>query len=267
MGYTVEDDFHPNDTMQPLPENVQDALKAGWADPEKALRLEDANELLNPGYLALETGYARMPDGKIHVACLTKMPGVKGRMIAWWFGWMLNAAHYKWWHPTAHIWSDFEEGAAGRNNDPDDPNHIGDAHLVHEIVGGVLSKLRIRFVEPATYLDTSRFEEAKVGAAICARPGYLDKPLKIAHMIHFVRDTEDGCEMRSRFWSGDVEISIPLLGPILGLIMNTKTMRRKVLPEFLGEELLIHCAEEMNHLAEFLPELFYKMTGEKPEGK
>jgi hypothetical protein len=43
-----------------------------------------------------------------------------------------------------------------------------------------------------------------------------DKPLKIGHMIHFIRDTEDGCEMRSRFWTGDIEIGLPVLGAFLG---------------------------------------------------
>jgi len=260
---TTELDFHPDETLQPLPDHVKEALAGGWADPTKALKLEDANDLLEPGYLPLETGYARLPDGKIHVACLTKMPGVTGRMVNWWFGWMLNTTHYQYWHPQAHVWSDFEKGSEGRNNNPDDANHIGDAHLVHEIIGGSVSKLRIEFRDPSEYLDTSRFEEANVSAAVCARPGYLDKPLKIAHMIHFVRDTDDGCEMRSRFWSGDIEIMIPILGPILGYIMNTRTMRNRVLPGFLGEALLVHCAEEMNHMTKFLPELFYKMTGEK----
>lgn len=261
----TEIDFEPDGTLKPLPEHVTGALARGWADPETVLQVENASDLLKPGYLPLETGYARLPDGKIHVACLTKMPSVKGRMIKWWFGWMINTTHYQWWHPQAHVWSDFEKGIEGRNNDPDDANYIGDAHLVHEIIGGVVNKLRIEFRDPSEYLDTSRFAEANVSAAICARPGYLDKPLKMAHMIHFVRDTEDGCEMRSRFWSGDIEITLPVIGAILSKIMNTRTMRKRVIPEFLGEALLIHCAEEMNHMTGFLPDLFYKMTGEKPE--
>jgi hypothetical protein len=262
----TEGDFQPDDMLQPLPEHVTDALEHGWADPAKALNLEDANDLLEPGYLSLENGYARLADGKIHVACLTKMPGVNGRMINWWFGWMINTTHYKWWHPQAHVWSDFEQGIEGRNNNPDDANYVGDAHLVHEIIGSETNKLRIEFKDPSEYLDTSRFKVANVGTAICARPGYLDKPVKIGHMIHFIRDTVDGCEMRSRFWTGDIEIGIPVLGAFLGKIMNTRIVRMKLLPEILGKELLIHCAEEMNHLAGFLPDLFYKMTGEEPEG-
>ena len=47
--------------------------------------------------------------------------------------------------------------------------------------------------------------------------------------------------------------------------LNTRIVRKKVLPGLLGEALLIHCAEEMNHLAGFLPELFQDMTGNKRE--
>jgi hypothetical protein len=32
------------------------------------MELEQANDLLNPGYLDLETGLARLADGQLHVA-------------------------------------------------------------------------------------------------------------------------------------------------------------------------------------------------------
>jgi hypothetical protein len=181
-------------------------------------------------------------------------------MINWWFGWMINTTHYRWWHPHAHVWSDFEKGIEGRNNNPDDANYIGDAHLVHEIIGGETSKLRIEFKDPSEYLDTSRFKEVNVSAAICARVSYMDKPLKFARLIHLIRETDDGCEMRSRFWAGDIEVTISLLGPILSKLLNTRRMRQVVVPDKIGPALLIHCAEEMNHLAGILPTLFHKMA-------
>lgn len=263
---SVDAEFQPDSTMQPLPEHVREALASGWVDPSKGLLIDKANDLLKPGYLPLETGYTRLPDGKVQVSCLTKMPGCKGRMINWWFGWMANSNHYKWWHPKDHAWTAWEKGDQSRNNDPDDANYIGDSHLVEETMGGETSRLRINFRDPSEYLNTSQFAEANVGAAVCARVGYLNKPLKIAHMIHLIRDTDDGCEMRSRFWAGDIEITIPVLGIILGKLLNNKTMRKKVMPAYLGEGLLLHCAEEMNHLASFLPDLFQKMTNQKAEG-
>jgi hypothetical protein len=66
--------------------------------------------------------------------------------------------------------------------------------------------------------------------------------------------------MRSRFWAGDIEVTIPWLGPILSKLVNTRRMRQVVVPDKIGAALLIHCTEEMNHLAGILPELFHKMT-------
>ena len=258
-------EFHPDDNIQPLPGHVKAALAAGWAEPESGLLLENANDLLKPGYLSLETGYTRLPNGQLQVACLDKMPGCKGRMINWWFGWMANTKHYSWWHPKDHVWTAWEAGYPGPNNDPDDANYVGYAHLVHEYIGGEMNKLRIDFMDPSTLLDTSQFEDAGVSTVICARAGYLGKPLKFAWLIHLVRDTEDGCEMRSRFWAGDIEITIPILGPAISKIVNTRPMRRKLVPDELGPDLLTHCAEEMNHLASFLPGLFHKMTDKKKE--
>lgn len=252
--------FHPDDNMQPLPGHVQAALSEGWADPERGLLLENANDLLKPGYLPLETGVTRLPDGQLQVACLTKMPGCKGRMINWWFGWLANTEHYRWWHPRDHVWTEWETGYPGPNNNPDDANYVGYAHLVHEYIGGQMNKLRIHFMDPSIHLDTSRFEDAGVGTVICARGGFLDRPLRIAHLIHLVRDTEDGCEMRSRFWAGDIEVTIPLLGPIFSRAVNTRRMRGRLVPDEFGRALLVHCSEEMNHLASFLPELFHKLT-------
>ena len=84
--------------MKPLPDHVRDALEKGPADPESGMLLENANDLLKPGYLSMETGYTRLSNGQMHVACLTKMPGCKGRMVSWWFGWMEHTEHYEWWH-------------------------------------------------------------------------------------------------------------------------------------------------------------------------
>ncbi len=253
--------FQFDDTIQPIPEHVKAALDKGWCDPEIGLRLEDTNDLLNPDYLPLETGYVRLPNGQLQVACLTDMPGCEGRMINWWFGWFDKSEHYRWWHPGDHAWTEWEPDYPGPNNDPDDANYIGYASLVHETIGGEMNKLRIQFMDPATYFDTARFHAANVSAVICARVSYLDKPLKFARLIHLIRETENGCEMRSRFWAGDIEVTIPLLGPVFSKFLNIRRMRQVVVPDKIGPALLIHCAEEMNHLAGILPELFPKMTG------
>ena len=192
------------------------------------MRLEDVNQLLEPGYLPSETGYMRLPNGEISIAVLTRMPRCKGKMVDWWFGYAGDTEKYKLWHPKDHIIGDWDEHWR--------PGHyIGASHLVHEYVGGDLVKLKITFREPSEFFDTSRFAGAKVGAAVCGDIGLLEEDKQLGHLIHFVRDTDFGCEMRSRFWLFDAS-------------------------EKLGRALMQHCIEEMGNLADLLPDLYAKET-------
>ena len=251
-------EFQSDDTIKPVPSHVKEALDQGPAEPENGLTLADTNELLRPGYLSLETGYTRLPNGQIFVAVLTKMPGVKGKMIDWWFEYAGDTEKYRMWHPKDHVVGEWDEKWS--------PGHyIGASHLVHEYLGEEFMKLKITFHEPSEYFDTSRFAEANVSAVVCGRVGFLDKPLDFAHVIHFVRDTDEGCEMRSRFWSGDIRFRLPVIGPALSCVANTPLMRKRLVKEQIGRDLTIHCAEEMNRLAGFLPELYHKMTDQKTE--
>jgi hypothetical protein len=204
------------------------------------MKLDDANQLLDPGYLSLEAGVLRLDDGQLHVAALTTMVGCKGRMIDWWFGYLRTTEQYKWWHPKDHVWNEWiGERGTGR--------YIGGTHHVHEYVGGELMKLKIHFREPSEYLDVSRFAEAGVAAAICGRTGPLEAPVWGGHVIHLVRDTDYGCEMHSRFWIGDFDPSE---------IADTREARMALLPDHLGLGVLKHCHEEMGYLAAFLPGLY-----------
>jgi hypothetical protein len=63
------------------------AARAGIQPASKGLPLERVGELLDPGYLAMETGWARLDNGLMYVAAHTPMPGVTGEMIDWWFSW------------------------------------------------------------------------------------------------------------------------------------------------------------------------------------
>jgi hypothetical protein len=203
------------------------------------MRLDRADELLEPGYLAFESGYTRLEDGVLHVASRTPMVGCKGRMIDFWFGFLRTTEHYKWWHPTDHVWCEWiGERGTGR--------YVGGTHHVHEYIGGELMKLKIHFREPSEYLDASRFAEAGVSTAVCARVGALEAPVWAGHLIHLVRDTDYGCEMRSRFWLGDVD------PPRLA---SDREARIALFPDRVGAGLHKHCNEEMAYLASFLPGL------------
>ena len=177
------------------------------------------------------------------------MPNVKAKMVKWWFAdYMQTTEHYKRWHPTAHLWMDWENKTPGAV--------IGASHLVHEYIGGELLKLRIQFVDPSLFLDS--LEDREDRFVICAKAGDLETPLHLSTMCHIVRDTAWGAEMRSVFWMGhiskrDGNDTVPSIEGVLG---NTWLARQILISEKTAVDLMTHAIEEMGYLADFLPELY-----------
>ncbi|MCY1073517.1 DAPG hydrolase family protein [Archangium lansingense] len=218
--------------------------------------LAQAPRLLEPGDQALEDGVLRNPDGTLLIAVRTEMPGVTGEMIDWWFGWHLTSSErYRLWHPRDHVRATVEEDRSYLSDDRE--RYVGNVSYVDEYIGGRLMKLAIEFVPPTLYgLEPGRFAEARVDTAVCARTAFQGWPLAVGHLIHLVRRVPGGCELRSRFWLGDIEVRLPVLGGPLSRLLNRASLRRRVAPDGLGLGLLVHCAEEMNHLARLLPGLY-----------
>ena len=204
--------------------------------------------------LVVETGvYAtevrRLPDATYLVAVRTPMPEVKADMVRWWFSDFLQTTeHYNWWHPKDHVWMDWENKEPGKIK--------GTSHLVHEYIGGDLSKLRIQFVNSSEFFGYDANDEDTF--VICAKVGLLDEALNIAKMCHVVRNTLDGAEMRSRFWLGHVakREGNKTVSSLKGFIGNTALTRVLVLNQQFAKDLKRHAEEEMKYLAEILPPLY-----------
>ena len=191
----------------------------------------------------------RLTDATYLVAVRTSMPEVKAEMVRWWFSDFLQTTeHYNWWHPKDHVWMDWE------NKEPGEI--IGASHLVHEYIGGNLSKLRIQFVNSAEFFGYDTNDEDTF--VICARVGLLDEEMNIAKMCHVVRNTLNGAEMRSRFWLGHVakREENNTIFSLKGFIGNTFLTRLLVLNEQSAKDLKLHAEEEMKYLAELLPPLY-----------
>jgi DAPG hydrolase PhiG domain len=235
------------------------AARGGLQYASLGLALKDANVLLDSGYLPMETGYARLEDGQLYVAALTDMPGVTGEMIDWWFAWHDTDQAYTLWHPRDHVsarWRARPDRTQSWKN-----QYIGNVSEIIEYIGSNLEHLNVWFAPPERYFDTNRFEQAQIATAVCARGGQRLENVWTAHLIHLVRKTPSGVEMRSRFWLGDVDASPKgVVGKLLTPIMNTPRARRRNVPDSLGRDLMLHCSEEMQHLAEFLPELFRRYS-------
>jgi len=209
----------------------------------------DANKTLVEQIGVYVNEVRRLSDASYLVAVRTPMPKVKADMVRWWFSDFLQTTeHYNLWHPKDHVWMDWENKKPGEN--------IGSSHLVHEYIGGELSKLRIQFVNSAEFFGYEVNDENTF--VICARVGLLEENINIAKMCHVVRNTVDGAEMRTRFWLGHVSKreGNKTISSIQGFIGNTALARLFVLDKQSAEDLKRHAKEEMKYLADLLPTLY-----------
>ena len=196
-----------------------------------------------------ENEVRRLPDASYLVSVRTSMPEVEAKMVRWWFADFLQTSeHYSLWHPKDHVWMDWENKKSGKI--------IGASHLVHEYIGGDLSKLRIQFVNPVEFFDYDANNENTF--VICARVGLLEQEINIAKMCHIVVDTSDGAEMRSRFWLGHIakRKGNEIIPSLVGMIGNTFLVRLLALNKKNAIDLKRHAEEEMKYLAELLPPLY-----------
>jgi hypothetical protein len=246
LGYRVSDYDAPfadffNPEMAPLPRHVVDALDHGPQAEPTLPAYDDLPDMLDAGYQQTENGYGVLRDGGIQVSVRTDMPGVTPQMWAWWFGWHgSDSRRYKLSHPRAHVSARWSDGGG-------DGSYVGRTSLVQEYLGSSFSRPAIQFVEPSTLglkpTDT---------VAICARLGSSEVPVDVGWLVHHVRPTPDGAEMRSRFWMGGRHVALRVATSLADRALRPIAARQLPGPR----DLFVHCAQEMNHLAGFLPALY-----------
>ena len=255
LGYRGDDantDFGEffNPEMATLPTHVIDALHHGPQADQVLLEFASAATLLDEGYHQTENGYGQLRGGGFQVSVRTDMPGVTPQMWDWWFGWHgSDSRRYKLWHPRAHASARWADHNAGENSDG---HYVGRTSLIEEYLGSAYAKAAIHFLPPEQMgLPRHRLGDS---VAVCARLGSSEVPVDIGWFVHQIRPTAEGAEMRSRFWMG---------GPYVrarhgNLLANTvvRPVAARQLPD--PRDLMVHCAQEMNHLAGFLPALYAK---------
>ena len=221
---------------------------ARWFNPEMAPLAPHVREALLVGPVAvageLENGFGFSDDGALHVAVRTEMPGVTPPMIDWWFAWHSDEpSRYKLWHARAHVYAGWDR--------PGVKGYVGRTSFVDECLGSRLTSLAITFVPPARF---GLPESSADATFICAEGGLAGTWLQGGGLIHEVRKVPGGSEMRSRFWVAGKHARIELRGPWSALL---RAAARYVGPGCDdGRALLVHCAQEMSHLATFLPALY-----------
>lgn len=238
-------------SMAPLGPEARAALAQGPVAEDLLPPAPEAAAIFFSGAGPIENGFALPDDGSLRVACRTDMPGVTPEMIDWWFGWHSDSPErYKLWHPRAHVHAEWRTaptpGSTGR------ARYVGATSLVDEFIGSDFIRGAISFVPPSEFQLEDPALQSGAMTAICARTAPVGLPVTAGALIHQVRRTERGSEMRSRFWLGGGNMTG--LGP-LGALAAPIARRALRATEADGRALFVHCAEEMAHLAAFLPAL------------
>jgi hypothetical protein len=277
LGYRDADHGKPyaeffRPAMAPVQPQAVEAIAAGRRPAELGYGIDDAAQRLSrPGREAIETGYVVTADKGLMVAIHTDMPGVSAEMWDWWFGWHLTeSARYKLWHPNAHVFSAVADDRSSDRDLSDRQRYLGNVSFIDEYLGHEYSRLTVRFVDPRSL----GFDESAPGSTVVAgRTGLSTAPVASGWGVHQIRPTDGGCEMRSRFFIGNPAI-LPLpraayasaggavLTSPVGRVLEPALGRFAApSPDVFGPALLMHCAQEMNHLAGFLPELHEAFAG------
>ncbi len=214
--------------------------------------VEDMTRLEAAGDMPEETGFSVAEDGSIVVAVKTLMPDTSPQMWDWWFGWHGSEdERYKLWHPKAHLSAKWEDGRK-------DNCYIGRNSIVREYIGKDVLDALVQFKSPLEFgFSHAAINRKDEVVYICAKLGHPKLPVDYGYLMHQVRTTPHGTEMRSRFWMSGKYVS----ARHDNLINNTavKVLQMfKTLPKTFAQDLLLHCAEEMTHLATILPELYQK---------
>jgi hypothetical protein len=250
--------------VPPSPDKV--AAMDNPIDPAKALPIERINDLLDPGYHEVESGWCILPNGAGYVANHTLMPGVSIDMVNWWMAWHgLEGLRYRLWYPPAHFDVTLNDKDRAKVLDPKRSlaaKNYGVTHFVVEDTGGGgPEKIAISFMSAEEVgFDMTRFKSPNVGTIVAANgvsllinpPPGVPIHKSAAFMIHFIREIEDGIEYRSRFWMGyHIVNKVPYL-----LLPNGVR-----LPDFIPAGLARHNVNEYANLASFLPAIYAEQKG------
>lgn len=243
--------------ISPAPSHIEQLILRGVVAREFGDPIDEGQTLL--GNTSPSEGVWRRNDGCVLVRCNTTLHNISPAMIDWWFGWHLpSSARYQLWHPEAHLKARVREDRSQLSDDK--ARYIDNCSYVDEYIGNKRCKLRIRFVQPSSLglqLDS------KSSTAVCAITGDRGLGGDGGKLVHAVvskptldKEGHEVSEMRSAFWLGDIRHSFPIVNRIAGQWLNSRTVRKLIVPDKFALALLRHCSEEMHHLNTFLPQLY-----------
>ena len=241
--------YNPN--LPPLQAQVVEALLTGPVAHELMYPVERASSMLDDELWPVENGYTVSPLGAIRVACVTNMPAVDPKMWGWWFQWHSNdPQRYRLWHPKSHCSAHWKDGRT------DLSHYVGRTSMITEYMGPKKAHGAINFLPPSTLGLNEQTLVERGEVVICARISLPNTPINAGWLLHHIRPVKGGSEMRSRVWLGGENVQLGYQsGPIFKLInLMMGQFSRVMTPN--PADLLVHNAQEMSHLASFLPQLY-----------
>ena len=223
-------------------------------DNKDALRIQDRNDLFNPGDLSGEFGWWSLEDGTAMIANQTFFPGVTGEMFDWWFAWHpIDRLRYACWDPEDHFDVDLKDRARAMDMSLSmRERHWGSTHYVWEDAGfGGIDLLEINFKRPKDLgYDEAKMDTEACNALVCANCfsyGSADMPDMPVVMTHFLRPVKGGSQLRSRFWFG---------WQIINGVAKKMIPEGVIIPDLAPKALLKHNVIEFTNLTALLPDIY-----------
>ncbi|MCC8152208.1 MAG: phloretin hydrolase [Lachnospiraceae bacterium] len=237
--------------LTPMSAEKAEFLNDPWQNDGNGLEISQRNTIFDDGYLPGETGLFTLKEGGFQMANLTRFEGCTGSMLQWWFAWhSLDSLRYSIWDPYDHYGIQVSDEDRAYILDPNTsiPDKCRNiVHCVSEslVPGTPPDDIVINFKAPATLgFDDSKVYTDKCSFIVCSNVKMGPVPVV---MLHMARDTDYGCELRSRFWVGYQVIEGK--GQYL-LPDEIKDQVKGMLPMLLNHNFL-----EFSNLAAILPEV------------
>ena len=244
--------------MAPPKQKLMGILAQGPMDPDKALPLSEINQILDPGYHEVETGYCITNEGLGYVAVNNVFPGCTIDMMRWWFVWHAAGGNlrYRIWNPKDHkaiAISDQDRRKIADANVPLEDKYTNVDHFVVEDTGGGDENILIRFKKVCDMgFDMDKYKNSPTKEIM---GGYGTSEFRFAPagfkapaiMMHTMREIEGGIEFRTRFWMGARIVE--------GQCLNVTPPFVKI-PIVAPMGLAFHNVVEYSNLAAFLPEIY-----------
>ena len=242
--------------FKPLPEvdpKLLAEMELSPVNPSRITAIGQRNDILKPGYLEVENGYAKMPDGSGCVATKVEMPGVTPEMIVWWFAWHgIKDLRYRIWCPTEHYGIHVLEKDLKRRLDTSIPlkeRGWGTTDVVTEDVGHGPQQMYLTFYSPEDYGYDPELVK-NVDALINACVSDPETGIRLITFSHCIRKIPGGIEYRSHYWQG------------YSIDENGKAYAASIPPGGFPMEVMranaLHSLLEYTNLAQILPGLYEK---------